>query len=231
LKRVVSRDAVDAVVDRLRFQVDTFPFGPYQPVSSLPGKGATRARGSETRWEAIQPVLAANRVASAVDIGACEGYFSLMLAEAGVSVIALEGKPANYRTTLYAVRRSGLANIGVLALVLTPETVEMMPSADCVLCLSIWHHFVRSYGVEAATAMLQAIWRKTGIVMFFDTGETEMTPDYGLPEMTPDPRSWLEDYLSRTCADSRVEHLGLHRAFDPEGGPTERNLFAVHRAA
>jgi hypothetical protein len=105
-----------------------------------------------------------------------------------------------------------------------------MPTADCVLCLSIWHHFVRSYGLEAATGMLQAIWGKTGIVMFFDTGETEMTPDYRLPEMTPDPRSWLEDYLSRTCAGSRVEHLGLHRAFDPEGGPVERNLFAVLRA-
>ena len=229
LKRVVSRDAVDAVVDRLRFHVDTFPFGPYQPVSSLPGGRATRARGSETRWEAIQPVLEANGVGSAIDIGACEGYFSLMLAEAGVSAIALEGKPANYRTTLYAVRRSGLANIGVLALALTPENVEMMPPADCVLCLSIWHHFVRSYGFEAATGMLRAIWRKAGIVMFFDTGETEMTPDYALPEMTPDARTWLEDYLSRTCAGSRVEHLGLHRAFDPEGGPAERNLFAVHR--
>jgi hypothetical protein len=67
--------------------------------------------------------------------------------------------------------------------------------------------------------------------MCFDTGETEMTPDYGLPEMTPDPRSWLENYLGRTCAGSRVEHLGWHRAFDPEGGSVERNLFAVLRSA
>jgi hypothetical protein len=227
----MRREAVDAVVDRLRFHIDTFPFGLYQPVSSLPGAQATRARGSETRWEAMRPVLEATGVGSAVDVGACEGYFSLLLADAGVSTIALEGKPANYRTTLYAVRRSGLENIGVLALTLTPENVDLMPSADCVVCLSIWHHFVRVYGLEAATRMLQAIWAKTGIVMFFDTGETEMTPDYALPEMAPDPRSWLEDYLSRTCAGSRVEHLGLHRAFDPEGGPVERNLFAVLRTA
>jgi hypothetical protein len=227
----MRREAVDAVVDRLRFHIDTFPFGLYQPVSSLPGAQATRARGSETRWEAMRPVLEATGVGSAVDIGACEGYFSLLLAETGVSTIALEGKPANYRTTLYAVRRSGLENIGVLALTLTPENVDLMPSADCVVCLSIWHHFVRVYGLKAATRMLQAIWAKTGIVMFFDTGETEMTPDYALPEMAPDPRSWLEDYLSRTCAGSRVEHLGLHRAFDPEGGPVERNLFAVLRTA
>lgn len=231
LKRLVRRDAVDAAVDRIRFHIDTFPFGLYQPVSSLPGAQATRARGSETRWEAMRPVLEANGVRTGVDIGACEGYFSLMLAEAGVSTIALEGKPSNYRTTLYAVRRSGLENIGVLALALTPENVELMPSADCVLCLSIWHHFVRAYGLEAATEMLEAIWRKTGVVMFFDTGETEMTPDYGLPEMTPDPRSWLEDYLSRTCAGSRVEHLGRHRAFDPEGGTVERSLFAIVRSA
>jgi hypothetical protein len=227
----VRRDAVDAVVDRLRFHIDTFPFGLYQPVSSLPGAQATRARGSETRWEAVRPVLDANGIGSAVDIGACEGYFSLMLAQAGVPTIALEGKPSNYRTTLYAVRRSGLENIGVLALTLTPENVELMPSADCILCLSIWHHFVRSYGLEAATAMLQAIWGKTGVVMFFDTGEEEMTPDYGLPEMAPDPRSWVEDYLARTCAGSRVEHLGRHRAFDPEGGSVERNLFAVLKSA
>jgi hypothetical protein len=231
LRRLVRREAVDAVVDRLRFHIDTFPFGLYQPVSSLPGSRATRARGSETRWGAMRPVLEANGVRSAVDIGACEGYFSLMLAEAGVSTIALEGKPANVRTTLYAVLRSGVTNIGVLALVLTPENIDLMPSAECILCLSIWHHFVRFYGLEAATAMLRAIWRKTGVVMFFDTGETEMTPDYGLPEMTPDPRSWLEDFLSRTCAGSRVEHLGRHRAFDPEGGSVERNLFAVLRSA
>jgi hypothetical protein len=231
LRRLVRREAVDAVVDRLRFHIDTFPFGLYQPVPSLPGSRATRARGSETRWEAMRPVLAANGVGSAVDLGACEGYFSLMLAEAGISTIAVEGKPANYRTTLYAVHRSGLANIGVLALVLGPENLDMVPSADCILCLSIWHHFVRAYGFEAATAMLRALWRKAGVVMFFDTGETEMTPDYGLPEMTPDPRAWLEDYLGRTCAGSRVEHLGRHPAFDPDGGPVERNLFAVVRSA
>jgi hypothetical protein len=49
--------------------------------------------------------------------------------------------------------------------------------------------------------------------------------------MTPDPRSWLEAYLARTCAGSRVEHLGRHRAFDPEGGLAERNLFAVVKSA
>jgi hypothetical protein len=229
LKRLVRRDAVDAVIDRLRFHIDTFPFGLYQPVSSLPAGRATRGHGSETRWEAMRPVVEATRPATAVDVGACEGYFSLMLAARGIPTVAVEAKPNNYRTTLYAVRRSGLTNVGVLALEVTPANVGLVPPADCVLCLSVWHHFVRAYGLEDASAMLETLWDKTRRVMFFDTGETEMPAAYGLPPMTPEPRVWLEDYLRRTCGGERVEHLGRHRAFDPEGGTVERSLFAVFR--
>jgi hypothetical protein len=77
--------------------------------------------------------------------------------------------------------------------------------------------------------MLATIWERTRTVLFFDTGENEMTPEYGLPAMTPDSRSWLADYLAETCPGSRVEHLGTHAAFDPSGRTVERNLFAVIR--
>lgn len=228
LKRILTREAVDDLLDRLRFRIDTFPQGLYQPVSSLP-KRAARAAGSESRWSAMFPIIRAQGVASAVDIGACEGYFSIELATDGIPTIAIESNPGNVRTALLAVRRSGTRNVGVLAMEVTPENVDMLPPGDCVLCLSIWHHFVRAYGPAEATAMLGAIWRQTRKVMFFDTGETEMTPDYRLPAMTPDPRSWLTDYLARTCPSSRVEHLGSHRAFDPTGNSCRRNLFAVIR--
>jgi hypothetical protein len=112
---------------------------------------------------------------------------------------------------------------------LTPTNVATLPASDCVLCLSIWHHFVRSHGLSQATAMLETIWQQARKVMFFDSGETEMTPDYRLPAMPPDPRSWLAEYLAQTCMGSRIEHLGRHRAFDPSGNPCQRNLFAVIR--
>jgi hypothetical protein len=232
LKRLVTREAVDDVLDRLRFRIDTFPQGLYQPVSSLPkhaARDAARGVGSESRWSAMFPVIRSQEVASAIDIGACEGYFSIELGADGISTIAIESNPGNIRTALLAVRRSGTRNVGVLAMEVTPDNVVTLPTSDCVLCLSIWHHFVRNYGFAEATATLEAIWQQTRKVMFFDTGETEMTPDYRLPTMTPDPRSWLTNYLARTCSRSRIEHLGCHRAFDPSGNPCERNLFAVIR--
>ncbi len=229
VKRVVSRDGIDAVLDHIRFRIDTFPHGLYQPVASLPRVRATRGVGSESRWEAILPVVREQAVETAVDIGACEGYFSIMLGEAGIPTIALEGDPGVARTAMFAVRRSGLDDVGVLTLALTPGNVVAVPASDCTLCLSIWHHFVRYYGLEATTAMMATIWSRTGKVLFFDTGESEMTPEYGLPEMTPDARSWLAAYLVETCAGSRVDHLGTHKAFDPHGRACERNLFAVIR--
>jgi 2-polyprenyl-3-methyl-5-hydroxy-6-metoxy-1,4-benzoquinol methylase len=228
LRPFVNRSAFEDVLDGLRFRIDTFPNGLYQPVSSLP-KRAARGVGSESRWSAMLPVIDSQSVRNAVDIGACEGYFAIELAAAGVPTIAVESSPANVRTALLAVRRSGTSEVGVLALTVSPSNVGSLPAADAVLCLSIWHHFVRKHGVDQATAMLETIWQQTRKVMFFDTGETEMTPDYGLPSLEPDPASWLADYLAATCPGSRVDHLGRHRAFDPSGNPCERNLFAVIR--
>jgi hypothetical protein len=229
LRRVLSRDAVDDALDRFRFWIDTFPFGLYQPVPSLPRTRATRGAGSESRWDAMLPVLRAHGVESAVDIGACEGYFAIKLSDAGIPTIAVEKIPSNYRTALYAVRRNGARDVGVLAMDVTPENIVALPAADGVLCLSVWHHFVRSRGLAEGTEMLQAIWMHTRKVMFFDTGETEMPADYRLPPMTPDSRAWLTEYLATTCEGSRIEHLGIHRAFDPSGNAVRRNLFAVIR--
>jgi hypothetical protein len=232
LRPVVNKstfETVDDLLDGLRFRIDTLPNGLYQPVPGVPARAA-RATGSESRWLAMLPVIERIGSRNAVDIGACEGYFSLQLGAAGIQTIAVENEPSNYRTTLLAAKRTGADNVGVLALEVTPENAFTLPAADCVLCLSVWHHFVRSHGFDSATGMLGEIWELTRRVMFFDTGEEEMTPDYGLPAMAPDARSWLAAYLSGTCPGAVIEHLGSHRAFAPGGAPCERNLFAVIRA-
>ena len=63
----------------------------------------------------------------------------------------------------------------------------------------------------------------------FETGEDEMPPSYGLPRMTPDPRTWLAGFLADACDGADVAHLGMHRALGPDGAGCERNLFAVAR--
>lgn len=225
------RTRVDQAIDLFRLRLDTFPDGIYQPVPSLPGwLGVTRAEGTESRWRAMSEVLDRVPVETGLDVGANVGYFCVQLASRGVHTIALEPEPRLVRTAQLAVRRSGLDNLGVLSLGVGPDNMDMVPPTDCVVYLSVWHHMVRWHGEERASAMLTELWEGTGKVLFFDTGEQEMPADYNLPDMSPDPRQWLSDYLSRVCPGSRVEHLGLHAAFDAEGAPCQRNLFAVIRS-
>ena len=54
-----------------------------------------------------------------------------------------------------------------------------------------------------------------------------MSASFGLPAMEPDACAWLEHYLASTCAESHVQHLGRHAAFDADGNPAQRNLFAA----
>ncbi len=238
-KSLLRRSALDNAIDWVRFRVDTFPrSGPlakvsyvsYQPLPWVGIEEGKRAVGSRTRWEAMEGVLnGLDGVRTGVDLGAAQGFFTLRMAERGIASIAVEGYPPAYRTALYAMRRARLENAAVLTLMLTPDNLTLLPPADAVVFLSLWHHFVRAHGFETGSEMLRRIWEKTGRVLFFDTGENEMPPSFRLPRMEPDAKSWLEGYLSETCGGAEVRHLGTHEAFDAEGEPARRNLFAVIR--
>jgi hypothetical protein len=229
-RRLIGRRAIDNALDLIRLRLDLFPHGLYQPVASLPVRAVTRATGSQSRLQAMLRVIDRLSVAHATDLGANAGFFSIELAKRGIKTIAVEAEPMIYRTTLLAVRRSGVENLGVLVLRLGPDTVDMLPETDATLFLSLWHHLVREHGLETATAMLEGIWARTGKVLFFDTGEgSEMDPSFGLPDMRPSARAWLLRYLGDTCPDARLEHLGTHLACSDN--PYPRNLFAVIRSA
>jgi hypothetical protein len=224
-----SRTDVDAVLDAIRLRLDTFPYRVYQPMPWLGLERAAREVGTISRFDAMLPVIQREAVESAVDLGCNVGWYVLRLAGLGIPTIGIEESPPFYRTALLAAQRGEVTNVGVLAMKVTPETVRLIPTADAMLMLSIWHHFVRSYGLAGATDMLEEVWQRTRRVLLFETGEAEMTPDFGLPRFDPDPQAWLTSYLERHCRPSVVLHLGVHEALDPGGRACVRNLFAVAR--
>jgi hypothetical protein len=229
-KAAPRRERVDDALDVLRYRIDSGRRLDYQPLPWLGATKANRDEGVYSRWTAMRGVIDDCGVTSAVDIGCNAGFFSLSLAEAGVSTIGVEGDPKFARLFLHAIRKVGVVNVAALVMNITPSNIEMLPSGDAVLLLSVWHHFVRYYGLEAATEMLRVVWAHTQKVLFFETGETEMSAKFGLPEMGPDPRSFVAALLTTNCNDGSVRHLGEHDAFAPDGSRCVRNLFAVVRA-
>lgn len=228
-RRIVTRSAVDDAIDLVRLRLDTFPHGIYHPVPGLPVRAAKRADGSRSRWRAMEPTIDRLHVETAMDIGTNAGYFCIKLAERGVTTVGIDFDPACVRTVTTAVRRNRLDNVAILSLELRPDMVRLLPTADCSILLSVWHHLVRFQGLEVASYLLAEVWARTEKVMFFDTGEDEMPESFGLPAMTPTAHAWLAGYLRATCPGSSLEHLGRHAAFDADGREAERNLFAVVR--
>ena len=218
------------MLDGVRLKLDTFPYRAYQPMPVLGLRGAARETATASRFEAMLSVIERTSVRDAVDVGCHYGWYVLQLAERGIATVGIEESAPAYRSALLAVRRSRASNAGILAMRVTPETASLVPTADAMLLLSVWHHLVRNFGLEAATEILETLWSRTRRVLFFETGEAEMGPEFRLPAFEPDAPTWLNGYLERTCEGSEVVHLGLHAAFDADARPCRRNLFAVVRA-
>ena len=117
--------------------------------------------GVASRWDAILACIERLRIQSAVDVGANAGFFAIALAQRGVNVIAIENDPRYHRVCMYAIRRLNLDNVGLLFGTFDPSNAQMVPTADCMLFLAVWHHMVRDYGYDAATQIVEALWSKT----------------------------------------------------------------------
>ena len=227
----VSRRQLDAALDRVRFTLDTAPQMDYQPLPWIGKHTARRDDGVHARWATIEAILDDVKPVTAVDIGAQVGFFTFAMASRGITTVAVEREPHFYRTLLFARQRMNLTNVGLLAMAVEPDTVDLLPHADVTMYMSVWHHNVRTNGVEVARDMLTRIWDGTRSALFFETGENEMPAYYGLPDMGPDPKAWITDLLTEQCPGGTIEHLGLHAAFAPDETRCMRNLFVVRRGA
>jgi SAM-dependent methyltransferase len=230
-KRLISRRTIDRPLDWLRFRLDTFPSLDYQPLPWLGVADAGRAVGTKTRWSEIERLAAELDCRTGLDIGCNVGFFTFSLASRGSYTIGVEREAKFVRTFLYAQRRLHNPRSALLTLDLAPDTVSLLPSAQIVLFMSVWHHILREFGMEAARGILSAVWGHTQKALVFDTGESEMPPEYGLPPLEPSPAQWVENLLQSECKGGVVRHAGLHDAFDPEGRRCQRNLFVVTRSA
>ena len=244
IRRRLTRRHVDAALDRFRFRIDTSPrnvdrfqwlqLPELQRASyhDLPWVGlVSGSRGAATmaRFEAMRPLLEGMEVGSAVDIGSNAGWFTFTLTEVGIPTIGVERDPRALRTSTYVRRKSGLTDSSFLVMELTARNVEQLPDADCYLVLSVWHHWVREFGLAEANTLLEGLWSKCRKVLIFETGEAEMPASWGLPAMLPDPDKWLAAYLAERCRGGMPRLLGRFDALGPNNEPCQRSLLAIVR--
>jgi hypothetical protein len=222
------RTFVDERLDSIRFLVDRQRLD-YQPLPWLGIDDAPRSIGVRTRWERMAEVIEEVGAETAVDIGCNAGYFVLSLAERGLATVGIESDPRYARLLLHARKRLPYEDVTVSVMKLTPTSAGLVPRSDATLFLAVWHHLVREFGLDPALGVLRSLWEGTRSVMFFETGQSEMPPSFGLPEMEPDPNTYITALLEERCPGGSVRFLGEHDAFDADRHPCRRGLFAVVR--
>ena len=208
------------------------PFVEYQPVPLINSAIAKRTVGCQSRLLMIRECLSAHEITKGivVDYGCNVAFFSLNLSVEGFFAFGVEENERLLSIGYTVSNLFGARMFCPIQLRVTLETVDLIPDSDVTLCLSIWHHWVRTMGLHDATRLLKTIHAKTRRIMFFDTGEREMPQHYYLPFENKDARSWLQQYL-REELGGMVLWLGQHKAFTPghteDDKPVMRNLFAV----
>jgi 2-polyprenyl-3-methyl-5-hydroxy-6-metoxy-1,4-benzoquinol methylase len=228
------RDLIQESINKFQFVFDVFPNnGNYQPLPWLGLNKGKRGEGTIARWQAIEASLSDHTILSAMDIGSNLGYFCFSLSQKGIPVMGVDMDSRFLRIAQYASRKLKASRVGLCNLVINTETVRLLPQVDLILLLSVWHHWVREYGLETASQILAAVWQKTNKVLFFETGELEMPSEFGLSVMGDSPKEWLMNYLGTLCANSEIVHLGQFKAFAPLGNEERhvvlRNMFKVTR--
>lgn len=133
-------------------------------------KGSRRGGGqaaAELKLAKIVETLPST-VKTAVDVGANTGFFSIALAKRGIFTHAFEPNHDLYSAMFSVVHQCSLNTISLSMLKVTKETRKLLPSADCVLILSVMHYWVEEYGWDGAIDVLSDLWKRTNQVLYFE---------------------------------------------------------------
>jgi SAM-dependent methyltransferase len=214
-----KKDLLYSILDRfyLRLLTTRYFFSPrkalYHPVEFDDKPfNAKREKGSHERLKVILSIIG-DKPSSVLDIGSAEGYFSMNLAKKGNFVVAIEGKKQRSMIGQIVARSNNINNVSFYNLNLEIDDANALPDFDNVLCLAVWHHWVRLYDLDYANELLAIIWTKTKKRMFFETGLEELPESF---KLKGNDERWLLDNLSANLKNSKVVEISESTSFSAE---------------
>lgn len=180
------------------------------------------------RFQAAAAVLGDLVRPSVLDVGCHQGYFTFRFAEKGGVCLGVDIDRAELMVARARAEGHKVRNIAFLEMTLDQGSIRGLPTSDIVVCMSLFHHWVRYYGKEGALETLALLAAKTGKAMVFDSGQPEETStSWGhlLTFMQPSGPAWISQQL-RSLGFARVEEVGV---FSTSLSPVPRTLFVAHR--
>lgn len=199
----------------------------YQPDPFEPN-AINDPRACNARFKAVDAVLVDLKRPSVLDVGCNQGYFTFRFAEKGGICIGIDNDRAELMAARARAKVHKVRNVAFLEMTLDKECTQGLPVSDVVVCLSIFHHWVRHYGQDGAEEMLGMIAAKAGKALVFDSGQPEETSTswaQALSFMQPSGPEWIAKHLE-SLGFSQVKEVGVYSTSLSE---VPRSLFVAIR--
>lgn len=185
-------------------------------------------RASHERYRAIKAALPELVQPSVIDIGCNQGYFTFRLAEAGGVCLGFDADRNEIMVARALAQLHNVKNVAFLQMQIDLHSVTALPHAQIVLCLSIYHHWVRHHGEAAANSILKQVAGKARHALVFETGQPDeigasWTGD--LEFMQPDADAWVRERLT-SMGFTDIDLVGM---FPTTVSPHHRSLYVGRR--
>lgn len=217
-----------AVYRFLNRAVDIYHYQPLYGIWSSVGKSMQSAvRGSADRWAVIESELPQSGFA--LDIGCQNGFFSFLLAQQGFITMGIERDEPSVRVCQILALANKPLPVSFLSMDINAVAVHQLPEADVVLCLSIFHNWVRELGFKEADQIMRSVAVKTRTALFFETGQNDQVEANwakDLDFMGADPKGWIREYLLGLGFE-HVKELGRFCGTTKQS--SERVLFVAYK--
>ena len=186
----------------------------YAPNFFLPReKISSDKRASYCRLDAINRFLPVDAQPSTLDVGCNLGFFTFSMAKRGGFCIGIDyGRNEILAAKALAFKHS-VNNIVFTQMEVTPENASLLPKADMVICLSIFHHWIRKLGEADSLRIMKGLASNANKYFVFDTGQpNEKNVDWNesVEFMNPDIDKWADGYF-KALGFSKVVNLGDYR--------------------
>ncbi len=162
------------------------------------------------RFHAISDVLP-NKPLSVMDIGCNIGYFVFRMAERGGFCLGIDWGRNQIMVARSLAELHRVNNAVFSEMEVDPKSITSLPKVDVVICLSIFHHWVRRYGEQKAREMLISLASRAEKYIIFETGQPDeaQKPWSRLLHFMnqPDFETWVKEFL-HTLGFEKVELCG-----------------------
>jgi SAM-dependent methyltransferase len=180
------------------------------------------------RFQAADALLRDLSCPSVLDVGCNQGFFTFRFAQKGGVCLGVDNDRAELMAARARAELRKVRNIAFLEMTLDKETIHGLPVSDIVVCLSVFHHWVRHYGPDGAMEMLALLTSKVGKVLIFDSGQPEEASTNWAPSlsfMLPSGPAWISRHLE-SLGFSQVKEVGV---FPTSLSAVPRSLFVARR--